>query len=665
MSFRKNDIIDYYDSRKIACGLVLEADDRRLRVLTEQGKETNISVNRTLISAHDPVFPLSGSRDEQVSRLKEISLQREELKGQINLRELWEVVGSEVDSIRIEDLTELAFGKNQDMNSGASLLRAIQDDRIYFKILPDRIEVPTSDRVQQSLNQREKERERANFMARSAEFLMHLKNGVKLTADLAPEGLLPMLEQAAGAGTEWVGFKPVKEIFSRAGLPQGWDPFRVLVKLGIWSEDENVTLRIEDIPVEFSPEAEAQALCDAAKTLPERHEELLEEEVITVDAITTRDVDDALSLRYENDEAILGVHITDVAHYIDYDSPLDREIRRRATSIYLPEGTIPMIPPVLSEKAASLSVGEDRPAISVTMRVGSDLKLKDYIVTESIIRVNKRLSYENADEKILDSDSREGALLRIAMAFRNDRVSKGALIFKDPELSVHVTDDKKIEVSVRERESLSQVLVSELMIQANRLFAEFLVERQIPAIFRSQPGPLEKITLGDEYDPVTSYRAEKALAKGDLSSQPAPHSTLGLAAYTTATSPLRRYPDLIVQRQLKAALGSGAKTLGRERLEEILAEVSYRLERAALMERQRQRYFLLKYLEQRRHEEWEALVLQRFPGFHLVQLTGLYLNAALHTPNNLALAPHDKAIVKIEKINPRDDKLVLSLVKLL
>ena len=83
------------------------------------------------------------------------------------------------------------------------------------------------------------------------------------------------------------------------------------------------------------------------------------------------------------------------------------------------------------------------------------------------------------------------------------------------------------------------------------------------------------------------------------------------------------------------------------------------------MERQRQRYFLLKYLEQRRHEEWEAIVLHRFPGFHLVQLTRFFLNAALHTPNNLVLAPYDKAIVQIEKINPRDDKLILSLVKLL
>ena len=270
----------------------------------------------------------------------------------------------------------------------------------------------------------------------------------------------------------------------------------------------------------------------------------------------------------EGDEAILGVHITDVAHFIDHDTLLDREIRRRATSIYLPETTIPMIPPVLSEKAASLEEGEIRPALSVLMRLDQDLKLKDYTIEESNIRVSQRLSYESVDRRILDSDSNEAALFRIAVAFRNERVAQGALIFRDPELSVHVTEDKTIDVSVRERESPSQVLVSELMIQANRLFAHFLEERKIPAFFRIQPAPLERITLGNEYDPVTSYRAKKALARSDLNTEPGPHSTLGLAAYTTATSPLRRYTDLIVQRQLKEVLKSDGPLLNRKALGE-------------------------------------------------------------------------------------------------
>jgi exoribonuclease II len=665
MTFRKNDIIDYYDSRRISCGLVLDVDDRRLRILNDLGKETKISTNRALIAGKDPNFPLSGSRDDQVNRLKEICSRREEIKKRIDLRELWEVVGLETGEITIEDLTELFFGNLSDPNYAASLLRAIFEDRLYFKIRPDRIEVPGPEQVQHALIQRDKERERGTFIARCAEFLVRFKDSGTVSPQDAPEGFISLLEEAAEYGRDWVTFKTVKDIFSQAGMPQVLDPFRVLVKLGVWSEDENVSLRAEKIPVEFSPEAEAQAREAASKPLPASVVDLTNEELITVDSVFTRDVDDALSISHSGNETVLGIHITDVAHFVDHDSMLDREVSERATSIYLPEFTIPMIPPVLSESGASLAVGEVRPAISVMVTMGQDLKLKDFDILSSIVRVKERLSYEEADERISIQGSREAEMFAVACALRGERIASGAIIFKDPELSVRVNPDKTIEVGCRDRETPSQVLVSEMMILANNLFARFMKEHDVPCLFRSQPPPLEKIELGPDYDPVTSYRSKKVLARGDLSTEPAPHSTLGLQLYTTATSPLRRYPDLLVQRQLKAILGGNPPLFTREELEAILAKISYSLERATLLERERTRYFLLRYLEQRKHEEFEAVVLHRFPRFYLVQITKFSFNAALNTASNVSLNPCDRAIIRLEKINPREDKLSVSLVKLL
>ena len=227
---------------------------------------------------------------------------------------------------------------------------------------------------------------------------------------------------------------------------------------------------------------------------------------------------------------------------------------------------------------------------------------------------------------------------------------------------MRLAEDGSIEVTLRERETAAQILVSELMIQANSLFAQFLKERHVPAVFRTQPPPLEKIVLGDHYDPVESYRAKKALARSDIGVWPGPHSTLALDAYTTATSPLRRYTDLIVQRQLKSALQMQSPPLTAEQLEKELSEVSSRIDRANIMERQRQRYFLLKYIEQKREQEVEAVVLHRFPSFHLVRLSKFCLNAALHSSNHLLLNPGDRAVVRVDKINPRQDKLVVSLV---
>ena len=200
------------------------------------------------------------------------------------------------------------------------------------------------------------------------------------------------------------------------------------------------------------------------------------------------------------------------------------------------------------------------------------------------------------------------------------------------------------------------------MIMANNLFARFLKESNLPGIFRSQPAPLEKIELGEGYDPVLSYRSKKLLSRGDLSTEPAPHSTLGLEIYTTGSSPLRRYTDLIVQRQVKAALGKGP-LLKRDTLERILDEIQYRLERAVAMERERQKYFLLKCLERRKSEEFDVVVLNRFPKFYLVQISQLGLNAALHAGTGTTLTPGERLVARIEKINPRDERLTLSLVR--
>jgi exoribonuclease-2 len=665
MIVQKHHVVDFFENRRPTCGVVVDCDERRARILTELGKETKISRSRLLTCVEDPDFPLAGSRDEQIARLREIAERREEIKGNLDLRELWEVVGSETDEIELTDLADLAFAGKGDFNSAPSLLRAIFEDKIYFKVRPNSIEVLSRDRVDQALNQRQKERERIRFVAECSEFLSRLTGDSSGQADCPPEGFVGLMEEAALYGSEWTNVKLAREIFSQAGVNSRWNPFRVLVELGQWTEDENLRLRAERVPVQFAPEIEEEALAAVDRPLQDSAVELTGTEPIAIDAATTRDVDDALSLEYEGDTAILGIHITDVAGFVEHGSPLDLAARERATSIYMPDAIIPMIPPVLSEEAASLAAGEVRPAISVTVKLGGDRRVEEYGVVRSLIRVKERLVYEQADERIQDPRSKEARLYEIAAALRRQRVAAGAIVLKDPELIVRVAEDKDISVTIRDRETPSQILVSELMILANNLFARFLKEHRLPGIFRSQLPPAEKVELGESYDPVLSYQCRKAMARGEVGLDPSPHSTLGLAQYTTATSPLRRYPDLLVQRQILSFLETGSPLLDRGELERILAEISYPLERAALLERERTRYFLLKYLKARKDEEFEAVVLHRFHRFHLVRITELGFNAALNTPDGLALSPSDRALVRIEKIAPRDDKLSLSLVKLL
>ncbi|MEW6533173.1 MAG: RNB domain-containing ribonuclease [Thermodesulfobacteriota bacterium] len=665
MKLQRYDIVDYFDDKRICTGAVLDLEEKRLRVLSDRGQEAKITVSRVLSAARDAKFPSSGTRDEQVARLKALATRREQLKANVNLQEIWDVVSSDAEEVSAEDLAELVFGKSADPDSTAALLRAVHEDRIFFRIKPDHIEVTSPARVEQALVQMEKERERKEFVSRCADFLSRLGSGEKVSAASAPDGLIPLLEEAAEAGKDWSDHKTVKQILSHAEIASDFNPFKILVKLGVWSQDENIRLRAERVPIEFDPQAEKEAQAAAHRRPPTSAELFSDGDVIAIDSATTRDVDDALSITTQGDETIVGIHITDVAHFVDYDSLLDGEIRQRATSIYLPDKTIPMLPPELSEDAASLTTGQTHAAITVSLRVGPDYQIREFRIFPSLVRLKERLSYEQADQRIEDPNSPEAHLFRMAQAMRHARVAAGALIFRDPELAIRVDEEGRIEVSIRDREAPSQILVSEMMILANGLFARFMKEHKIPGLYRSQPPPAEKVELGEVYDPVASYRARKAMARGDVGLDPAPHSTLALDPYTTATSPLRRYPDLVVQRQVKTFLETGRPLLERAELEKILVEISYPLERATALERERQRYFLLKYLKQRVNQEFEAVVLQRFPRFHLVQIRDLCINGALATPNGLTLTPHDRALIRIEKVNPREDRLGLSLVKLL
>ncbi len=661
MSVQLHDVIDYYDNKKISCAYVLEVEDRKLKIINENGKEIRISHARVLMRGQDSALQTSRSRDDLARRLKELSRIREDHKKEINIRELWEIVHTEASEIEVADLSELCFGRDASLDRTASLLRAIIEDKTFFKLTNGKIDVATPERVDRALSQKKKEEERAAFRAACAQFLGRLKEKQLSQDSSPPPGLIALLEEAALKGPEWSEVKEVKELFSKAGLPGNWDPFTVLVKLGVWDEDENVPLRSGDIPLEFPPEITADAIRCANRPFRAHRADLTYLHAVTVDSATTLDIDDALSISVEGDDVTLGVHITDAAHFVEFDSALDQEVRRRAISLYFPDLTVPMIPPLLSENAASLVSGEDRPVISIMASFNHRWQFKEFKVLAGFIRVKERLTYEEVDARIRDQDSMENLMFRLASHLRNQRLDNGALIFRDPEINIRVAQDKTIEVNLRDREACSEILVSEFMILANSLFAKFLQEKGLPAIFRTQGPPSEKVEIKDEYDPVESYRCKRILARGDFSTKAGPHTTLGLPAYTTATSPLRRYTDLVVQRQIRGALGLSQEILSEEEIQKILAEVNFRIDRAVILERQRQRYFLLKYLSQRRESAFEAIVLHRFPKFYLVYLRDFAFNAALKVPAGVELNPYDRVSVTIEKVVPREEKLTLAL----
>jgi ribonuclease R len=313
----------------------------------------------------------------------------------------------------------------------------------------------------------------------------------------------------------------------------------------------------------------------------------------TIDPETARDHDDALSVtQTESGLFELGIHIADVTHFVAENDMIDSEARRRSTSVYLVNSVLPMLPERLSTDLCSLVPGKDRFAVSVSVLLDSRGEVQKVTFAESIIRSRRRLSYADAEAIIGGKqDSLAGSihllhLITQTLRARRERDGSIDLDFSRPQIRL---DENDVPVSVRpaERGSANR-MVEECMLLANRLVAERLAASdEVPGLFRvhQEPRPSDiahmiaaLADLGIRYvgaeDHAENYRAvlsivqnfefrelmeslaSRALSKAQYSTTNTGHFGLAMRAYTHFTSPIRRYPDIVVHRLLKRTLGA-------------------------------------------------------------------------------------------------------------
>ncbi|MBP1726830.1 MAG: Exoribonuclease [Deltaproteobacteria bacterium] len=470
-------------------------------------------------------------------------------------------------------------------------------------------------------------------------------------------------------GPEAATYQQAKTILSLAQIPLPQGAFQVLVKLGAWREDENLYFHRFGIQETFPPpvmtaaDRVEQELAPVVSlgTYGER-EDLTALELLTIDGPMTRDYDDALSVRALDHGTEVGIHIADAAEFVGRHGPLDEEALGRATSLYLPDSKIPMLPPLLSEGVCSLREGENRLALSLLIRFDQDDRLLDYRFTLSRVRVHRQLTYSDAND-LIATDGTLGYLFRLGTRLRRQRIVKGALHLPLPELRIWVNSNGVIHISRVDREAPSQVVVSELMILANALAAAELAARGVPAIYRSQEKPQEVLfdpnSAGD--DLYLKYRQRRFLSRAELGITPKPHNGLGMEAYTSWTSPIRRYVDLVVQRQLKSMALGAPPAHDRDGLGEIVARVALPQSRAQLMKRQWTRYWVLRYLERERIKTLDALVLDQGVRNYYLLLPDYLLEANMPLAEGRRLKPGDHFRVEIVKVDPREEVLKLTM----
>jgi len=344
------------------------------------------------------------------------------------------------------------------------------------------------------------------------------------------------------------------------------------------------------------------------------------------------------------------------------ESLLDHEARLRASSLYLPGCQIPMLPDLLSHDILSLKKDYDRPALSLLIHLNAEGDPINHRFVRSIIRVREQFTYDQVNYSYKE-DHRLEWLYRFSHKLREKRINQGALILSLPEIAINIREDSKVEIDLVPQESPSRMLVAELMILYNWLGALFCRDNQIPILYRSQENPTERLCPDNLNYLYYVFRQRRKLNRLIIDTEPRPHSGLGLNAYTNLSSPIRRYLDLITQRQLGGFIKNGTIVYHRQQLDEIRIEVEPILRNLALVQRNRVRYWTLKYFSQRIGETFSAILLDVMKSRYRILLTDILFVTEVKQEDLKGLSSGQSIQVKVKKSDPWEDLLVLEPVR--
>lgn len=608
-------------------GILTEMGDRTVAVCLENERTVKFSPKKITLELGVEITDFSSLvvRADFFSRIAEIS-------ERLDLAEVWEFATSEgLTTLSAEDAANLA-GLDGTPPEVAAVILSVLTNPVYFK-MKDSCLVPYGrEAVDNLLRQRNNEISRNEVLEKGCSALVLIDPGQVHTRDF-DEFCASMPEEAVkivravrdtalnGDASPSAGL--AKDAVGRLGIESGKSLplacFGLMVRLGLWNEDANLSVESLGLSPDFPEDVEAalQPLDESFIVEASRgRTDYTEMTVISVDDESTADIDDAFGFDFHDDDtATLRVFIADPSEFLG-TGPVFDQGRARGATLYLPTGRIPMIPPSLSEDLASLNEGRNRLAVVFSLPVDSAGNCGTLDIGLGVVKVSRRLTYDEADEALecVGTETRNTPCLSAAalkalttardlsVSWVAQRASKGAVLLSRREVSVKV-DEGKVSVRAVQGNSPSRKTIQELMIKVNAMTAAFCAERGIGSVFRRQDLPdgipaaaAEKMATGEEIsDPVMADAILRGMRKAVISTIPEPHSSLGVDSYTQVTSPLRRFQDLVMHMQLKAFL-AGSPSMDKEELMAMFLELEDTSSNYARIERESRRYWILKHL---------------------------------------------------------------------
>ncbi|THB71298.1 MAG: RNB domain-containing ribonuclease [Desulfobulbaceae bacterium] len=645
-------LIEYLDNGRFVCGYITESQPKRVRLLNQNGRELNLPVSR-IVHCSEVSHNGETDRESLVKLLRDTTSKRHTLMEDIDLEMLWELTAEEnTDTFEPKFLAELIFGRDANDDIVSAFLRSVFHDKLFFKYREGKIKAHSIEQVDKLRTQQEKEAEKQELINAGIRVLQRIQTTGKNAAPFSEEEekALTILQNFYIWGNDADNADMARTMAKQGGFSKPHDIYHLMVRGGLWHRNINIPLIKNNLPVSFSVAARQHAeaiLQNGNQSLfhdPQR-KDLTHLKPLTIDGATTLDFDDALTIEEENGNYLVGIHISDVAHYVRPGDPLFQEAMQRGTSIYFPEGQVPMLPRHLSQGVCSLIQGETRAAFSHMILLSPEAEVLRVRIMPSIIKVARRLTYEEADS-LISQDPELMLLDSLRKKLRKKRVERGALLLPFPDVNIHIDNCHKVHVSLGKTDTPARTIISELMILANTQAAKFVSDRMAPGLFRNQGEIKRRLVFGEDDDLYINTLQRKNLPRGELEVEAKPHSGLGVAYYTTVTSPIRRLLDLVMQHQINNLVRRRDLCFTLDMCKDFVSVITRTLAKVNNVKQQRHRYWLLRYLEDRLNTSIEALVIDSGPKRVNLLIPEILLDIDL--PAIRAVRPEPGSIIKVK-----------------
>ena len=603
----------FFRDNKMEYGWIEGLQKNKLIIVPLHGKKQFLAGNRIAFSWKDDKLPLNA--DAAHESIVEQTKKAEQFQQSCEL----ETMHSLLDEIKEYSLEELAvdfLDDAEDSTCKLGLFLAIRADSFWFKHNRNLTYTPRTEEELELLKvQLARQKELKDRALNIQTWIKNLECGDwHADSEISTEQRqwLDQLLNLLTEGTDsqyWKEISTLLEWGSSFGIGEENSLKRWLERAGSAVSTSRLTLLRANVREHFSKEIYQEV--ERVQKIPLGKLEMPSPEVptFTIDAEKTQDYDDALSvMEWSKGGLVIAVHITDLSDFVHPEDLLFKEAEARISSVYSLEEAIPMLPVELSNDTFSLKAGKDRNVLSFIFQLSANGNWNLLEVVPQIIRVQKNLSYDEADHLIEEERDFWGLLNKFCQRSLEQRLDNGALNLSRKEFDFDISDPKDIKINALNRNSAANRIIEELAISVNTETGRLFQQADFPGIYRTQSSfeIIKEVAEGTELS-MENIRIEPA----KLSTLPGKHAGLGCEVYMQTTSPIRRFVDLVTQQNLKLLIKKQEPVFSEEDMMRWSEEISLRHRKYNRAERDILKHWKLKYLQQHLGDNFEAKVRKK------------------------------------------------------